>query len=125
MPYKYWIHPDVGFRLGCKGYLDFYIDSGLQWGVELLIGNNNPEEHVKRFQKGRYQAVSISQIDFNISEYLVLQQNQWIVLNFISEDQKKKKMHQIEGLWNVVYSEDYQSFAVYDHEKCLKVMKPE
>ncbi|KAF8436136.1 hypothetical protein BGX38DRAFT_1215227 [Terfezia claveryi] len=59
---------DVGPVFGSRGYLDFYIDEDLQWGVEIMREGSRMAEHIDRFSpSGRYTRIPCSQwriIDF-------------------------------------------------------------
>jgi len=46
------ISPDVGPIFGSTGFLDFYVNSGLEWGMELLHEGDRMENHAKWFVSG-------------------------------------------------------------------------
>jgi hypothetical protein len=46
------ISPDVGAVFGLNGFLDFYVDGGLKWGIELLREGDRERSHADRFKKG-------------------------------------------------------------------------
>jgi hypothetical protein len=54
-------HPDVGSLYGSKGFLDFYIDSELQWGFELLRNGDKLKGHLERFNptRGTYRDIPL------------------------------------------------------------------
>jgi hypothetical protein len=54
------ISPDVGRVFHSDGYLDFYINGKLNWGVELLREGNRAQEHGERFQEGGLYATLLS-----------------------------------------------------------------
>lgn len=50
------ISPDVGKVFGTTGFLDFYVDGGLKWAIELLREGDRAQEHSDRFKPdGRYK----------------------------------------------------------------------
>lgn len=114
LPFEYWIHPDVGYQFNLNAYLDFYINSILNWGVELMRLNKNLEEHVGRITNKNYKemfAIAKNE-DLSIPDprFKGLVRKEWKVLNFIPEDFDRKIL---EGLWNVVYSNDFKKFTIY------------
>jgi len=42
------ISPDVGPVYGVTGYQDFYINNGLEWGVELMREGQKLDDRIKR-----------------------------------------------------------------------------
>jgi len=46
------ISPDVGSVFDSKGYIDFYINHNVCWGIELLREGKGAAEHQRRFAKG-------------------------------------------------------------------------
>ena len=50
---QFYCFPDVGAIYGSRGYLDFYVDTDLKWGVELLCNTDSAdlEEHFLRFDE--------------------------------------------------------------------------
>jgi len=46
------ISPDTGAYFNSKGFLDFYINSSLQWGIEILREGIDMKKHMERFQPG-------------------------------------------------------------------------
>ena len=61
VPSRGLICPDVSAIYGSPGYLDFYIDGGLRWGVEIMREGNRLTEHRSRFMtEGRYGKIPFS-----------------------------------------------------------------
>ena len=114
LPFEYWIHPDVGYQFNLNAYLDFYIDSILKWGVELMRLNKKLEEHIGRFTNKNYKEMFAlgKNEDLSIPDprFKGLVRKEWKVLNFIPENFDMKIL---EGLWNVVYSKDFKKFTIY------------
>ena len=68
VPLENTISPDICAVYGSSGYLDFYINGGLRWGVELRIEGKRSADHVARFASdGRYSNIPFTHwaiIDF-------------------------------------------------------------
>ncbi|CAG8453033.1 4396_t:CDS:1, partial [Paraglomus occultum] len=68
VPVNATVSPDVGGVFGSVGFLDFYVDGDLCWGVELLREGDRMKEHRKRFaQDGEYKNIPLKEwviIDF-------------------------------------------------------------
>lgn len=43
------LSPDVGRLFGSDGFLDFYIDSNMKWGIKLLRNGDKLEQNLKLF----------------------------------------------------------------------------
>jgi hypothetical protein len=52
LPVDVFISPDVGAHFGSRGSLDFYVDDGRNWAIELLRDGNEALNHQKRFEPG-------------------------------------------------------------------------
>ena len=94
--------PDVGYACGAKGYMDFYINGNLQWGVELARNCDGAEllEHVGRFSgRGKYRHIPLKAKR---------------VLNFVTADHYQKNPLVVDELeWKVVYeANNFQSVRV-------------
>jgi hypothetical protein len=85
------ISPDVGPIFGSTGFLDFYVNSGLEWGVELLREGDRMENHAKRFVSGgTYEEIPLKH---------------WAIIDFrhISKKLQKTKPN----FWHVLYDNSY------------------
>ncbi|KAF8454718.1 hypothetical protein BGX38DRAFT_1171069, partial [Terfezia claveryi] len=62
------VSADVGAIFGSVGYLDFYVNGDLNWGIELLREGDRMKQHVKRFiEDGAYAVIPLKEwviIDF-------------------------------------------------------------
>jgi hypothetical protein len=56
LPLDTFISPDVGTYWGSKGYLDFFVDDGRSWAIELLRDGENASGHKSRFE-GIYKPI--------------------------------------------------------------------
>ena len=99
----------------CTNSLNFFVNSGLNWGVELMRFNDKVEDNVARFTHEQYNPMFDVKKNENLSvpNYPALKRKEWKVVNFIPET---LKCHQIQGLWNVVVSEDFKVFTIYDDD---------
>eukprot|EP00771_Trimastix_marina_P000677 gnl/Trimastix_PCT/170.p1 GENE.gnl/Trimastix_PCT/170~~gnl/Trimastix_PCT/170.p1 ORF type:complete len:520 (-),score=25.27 gnl/Trimastix_PCT/170:225-1700(-) len=52
LPPENQLSPDVGHFFSSAGYLDFYVNHVLCWGLEILVNGNRLGGHLKRFQEG-------------------------------------------------------------------------
>jgi len=52
LPADVFISPDVGARFGSHGFLDFYVDDGRNWAIELLWDGDKAPQHQERFELG-------------------------------------------------------------------------
>ena len=63
VPEFHTVSPDVGPIFGSTGFLDFYVNNGLEWGVELLREGDRMSEHLERFivDDRSYQDIPLGQ----------------------------------------------------------------
>jgi len=95
---QYYISPDYGNETN-EGALDFFIDEGLDWGIELVRDGNNLLEHVKRFQKG--------------GAYYRYELKESVILDFRPEKSNPQlKNYQGVSVWYVLYSTDYTKLTI-------------
>jgi len=70
LPEEYFISLDVGVTFGTPGRLDFYINMGLNWAVELAAEGDDIPGHVKHFeQENKYKNIPHSKsivLDFRM-----------------------------------------------------------
>ncbi|CAJ0761878.1 8737_t:CDS:10 [Entrophospora sp. SA101] len=90
------ISADVGAVFGSAGFLDFYVDGELCWGIELTHEGTCLKEHAKQFEEG--------------GKYADIPLKQWAVLDFQHYSKKVKKL--VPNFWYVFYSDDYKSVAI-------------
>ncbi len=67
---KQMISPDVGYVFGSNGYLDFYVNGKLQWGIELLREGQKEKEHSDRFKKGGAYAILMNHMKRSAAEHV-------------------------------------------------------
>ena len=103
LPSKCFISPDVGSTLGVKGGLaDFYVNSTLQWIVEVLREGSDMNKHYERFIKGPYKQIS---------------SKDWILVDFRAES-KDINRHPYAKMIHVCYNENFTKAVV---KRCAKL----
>ena len=91
------VSSNVGLAFGSVGFLDFYVDYGHCWGIELTCEGEKLNEHAKQFEGGGI--------------YTDIPLNQWAILDF----KKKKKNVRVpkQNFWYIIlYSEDYKNVTI-------------
>jgi len=97
LPKDYFISPDVGSTLGVKdGLADFYVNSNLQWIVEVLQEGSDIDKHYKRFTEGPYKQIS---------------SKDWILVDFCAEG-KNIQIHGYEKMLHVCYNPEFTKATV-------------
>jgi hypothetical protein len=87
------------------GFIDFYINGKLNWGIELLREGRDAEAHAQRFTPGGIYAKLRSKMQC------------FVLLDFRkSKAPKQKKKH----FWYVVYSQDFKSVSICCHGREMK-----
>src|SRR5207244_4899290 len=68
VPEGHTISPDVGAVFGADGFLDFYINNDIRWGVEIMREGQKMSDHIDRFDEdGKYRKIPLENwaiIDF-------------------------------------------------------------
>ncbi|GBB99301.1 hypothetical protein RclHR1_03480005 [Rhizophagus clarus] len=111
LPADAFISPDVGTHWGSKGYLDFFVDDGRNWAIELLRDGENASDHKSRFEpRGIYKPIR------DICK-------EWATIDIrcpgLRNDEPKYSgdCHWI----NVYCQEDWKSVIIEDKHKKIKV----
>ena len=95
-PIEATISPDVGPVFGSVGFLDFYVNGDLCWGVELLREGDRMKQHAARFtQEGQYNAIPLKK---------------WVIIDFRHYSKDIKELHP--NFWYVIYSDDYKEVVI-------------
>ncbi|GBC46001.2 P-loop containing nucleoside triphosphate hydrolase [Rhizophagus irregularis DAOM 181602=DAOM 197198] len=90
------VSSDVGGSFGSVGFLDFYVDNGHCWGVELTREGEKLKEHAKRFESdGIYAEIPLKQ---------------WAILDF--RRNTKQVIMPKKNFWYVLYSDDYKTVII-------------
>jgi len=101
--------PDVGKIYGSRGYLDFYVNSNYQWGVELVRNFDNLAGHAERFkQNGIYANIPM---------------REWRLLHFVSSTCGKKSEPLIEGEWRVLHNPQIAEVKIEMLENGVQITK--
>jgi hypothetical protein len=100
------ISANVGYVFGSSGFLDYYINGEICWGIELTREGDLMSEHARRFHEG--------------GEYEEIPLRQWVILDFRHHSKKIMKLKQ--NFWHILYSDDYSHVTIkrigYDDKIC-------
>ncbi|CAG8706072.1 36548_t:CDS:2, partial [Racocetra persica] len=90
------INPDVGQVYGTPGYLDFYINGKLNWGVELMREGKKMADHIDRFgNEGRNKNIPF---------------DRWAIIDFRHNSNVPKKLEP--NVWYALYADNYKTITV-------------
>lgn len=85
--------PEVGHIFGANGFLGFYIDTDLKWGVELVRGSDKLQEHSDKFKPG--------------GKYKNIPMEEYAILNFVYKENlkgaKRLKVPCFQNEWLIFY----------------------
>ena len=90
------ISPDIGLIYGSSGFLDFYVDSEFQWGVELMREGANSADHYNRFAHD--------------SGYKEIPFKSWVIIDF--RHYTNPPDSPLDNFWYALYEEDYSKITV-------------
>jgi len=90
------LSPDVGPIFGATGFLDFYVNNNLEWGVELLREGDRMKEHAGRFADG--------------GQYENIPLKRWVIIDFRHESKGLLKAKP--NYWHVIYDNDYRKLTI-------------
>ncbi|PKK41271.1 hypothetical protein RhiirC2_806071 [Rhizophagus irregularis] len=90
------VSSDVGGSFGSVGFLNFYVDNGHCWGVELTREGEKLKEHAKRFESDGI--------------YAEIPRKQWVILDFWRNT--KQVIMPKKNFWYVLYSDDYKTVII-------------
>jgi len=99
------ISPDYANDDDNIGYIDFYVDDNLEWGIELLREGYKIAEHAQRFDEG--------------GPYADMDVNDCVILDFRSES-KIPRPNTYTGkvpIWYIMYSADYKQVRIKRKDK--------
>jgi hypothetical protein len=88
------ISPDVGPVFGSAGFLDFYVNRDLNWGIELVREGTRARAHLDRFLQGSYRDIPLKE---------------WIILDFRSDAREIMEPHQ--HFWYICYPDNPCDFS--------------
>ncbi|CAG8518293.1 3254_t:CDS:2 [Funneliformis caledonium] len=90
------ISANVGYVFGSDGYLDYYVNGEICWGIELTREGNRLAEHANRFyENGKYKNIPLKE---------------WIILDFRHNSKTINELKQ--NFWYILYSDDYSSVTI-------------
>jgi hypothetical protein len=118
------IAPDVGPIFGVAGFMDFYVDGGLKWGIELLREGDREENHARRSENG---AAYFKLLDTHITEFVITPSYvavlyspmiepsaacRFALIDFRAHDNTKLAKQFLPNFWYIFYSADYRTATV-------------
>ncbi|GBC49492.1 uncharacterized protein OCT59_015739 [Rhizophagus irregularis] len=90
------VSSDIGESFGSVGFLDFYVDNGYCWGVELICEGEKLKKYAEKFESdGIYAEIPLKQ---------------WAILDF-RHNTKQVRMPK-KNFWYVLYSDDYKTVII-------------
>ena len=90
------VSPDVGAKFGSRGYVDFYVDGNLQYGIELTRDGAKLSQHLARFNGSDI--------------YAAIPFKSWIVIDFRRKSVTQSKMKP--GVLYVRFNRDFTSCSL-------------
>lgn len=101
LPNSVYISPDVGAKFESNGFVDFYVDDGHNWAIELLRDGDKAQNHEDRFkQDGTYSKIVEKATD-------------WVIVDIRNPDLRDKPPVKSGGNWmNVFCQEGWKSFII-------------
>jgi hypothetical protein len=106
VPINHSVSPDVGYTYSSRGYLDYFINDTLGWGIELVRESTSAMrlEHTERFLKGGiYHSLLVSK---QLKEYLVV--------DFRSAKPNETTLKTLGAhIWIVRYAPNFKSATVH------------
>jgi len=108
IPVGHTISPDVGKLFGSSGFLDFYVNGGLNWGVEMMSEGRKKSEHVARFtQTGTYRQIPFSE---------------WAIIDFRHNSMVLNPKCSDDHVWFALYENDYSTITIIRYGKAKIVL---
>ena len=95
------VSPDVSPVFGASGYLDFYVNGDLQWGVELVRKGIRLWSYVKHFLSGPYTDIPLKR---------------WAIIDFRANTKGicglKDPKDSRGAFWYAMYTEDFREITI-------------
>ena len=88
------------------GFLDFYINRDLCWGVELIREGDRLLKHAQRFEKG--------------GDYENIPLKDWAIIDFRHHTKQVKEMKK--NFWYVLYDDNYKYVTIKRRDQEDKVL---
>ncbi|RUP45803.1 hypothetical protein BC936DRAFT_147715 [Jimgerdemannia flammicorona] len=95
------IIPYVRSVFNSSSFLDFYVNTELQWGVELLRDGKGMKEHGSLFDQG--------------GKYGVIPLKQWAIIDFRQHSKKFPPLRP--RCWYAFYADNYNKISLVSHDK--------
>ncbi|CAG8505027.1 10504_t:CDS:2 [Acaulospora colombiana] len=100
------ISADVGAVFGTAGFLDFYVNEKLCWGIELTCEGNRLKEHAERFeQDGKYADIPLKN---------------WAIIDFRHHTKQVRELKQ--NFWYVLYEDNYKRVTIKRRDQNDKIL---
>ncbi|CAG8633139.1 1139_t:CDS:1 [Paraglomus occultum] len=103
VPSGHTISPDVGAVFRSSGFLNFYINGGLNWGVELMREGERMSQHINRFKpKGTYENIPLTA---------------WAIIDFRHNSLIPNCQTMEDNIWYALYANDYSIITIMRKDK--------
>ncbi len=103
LPPECFVNPDVGYCFFTAGFMDFYVNSGICWGIELLRNGESWDEHLARFRPhGRYAPM----IDHGYIK-------EWAILDCRTVSRSPPETTVSPNCTIVCFASDYETATIY------------
>ncbi|CAG8554230.1 3495_t:CDS:1 [Acaulospora colombiana] len=90
------ISADVGPVFGSAGFLDFYINGEVCWGIELTREGERLKEHAERFEED--------------GEYAEIPLKKWAIIDFRHHTKQVRELRP--NFWYVLYADNYEQVII-------------
>ncbi|CAG8592147.1 4995_t:CDS:2, partial [Acaulospora colombiana] len=100
------ISADVGAVFGSVGFLDFYVNGKLCWGIELTREGNSLKVHAERFEQG--------------GKYADIPLKDWAIIDFRHHTKQVRELKQ--NFWYVLYDDNYKCVIIKRRDQDDKVL---
>ncbi|KAF0413854.1 crinkler family protein [Gigaspora margarita] len=103
------ISADVGPVFGSAGFLDFYVNGEICWGIELIREGDRLKEHAERFEK--------------YGEYAEIPLKKWAIIDFRHHTKQVRELKS--NFWYVLYTDNYKQVTIkrQGHKDVLLVLQ--
>ncbi|CAG8774817.1 9208_t:CDS:2, partial [Cetraspora pellucida] len=90
------ISADVGAVFGSAGFLNFYVNGELCWGIELIREGDRLKKHAERFEQG--------------GEYANIPLKDWAIIDFRHYTKQIRELKP--NFWYVLYMDNYEKVTI-------------
>jgi len=114
IPSAQFVSADAGKIHHTEGYVDFFIDGELHWGVELIREGRDIQHHLNRFLPAPKNLSKEEIHKQQFARYVNLDCKSYMVIDFRKPNSNPNKKD--ENLWTIKYSQDFQTLTVYHNQ---------